>query len=766
MATTAAALLALCFDDLEALGEPTVLGKKGLDPLAQFGEWAISDLLVDRFPEIGRPTLRYEVQSLIAGCGGDPLALLRQTIDRLDEAPVSSWNERFPLDVFADVPLSSYAVDFAIADAHLHSGASVPLPLFFSALASVEVPIARKALLQQEVLSRSGESWELFSLLIAARWSIRLLRELAGGVSIHDYARLEELNFRHALVDMVIDGSFWREVSCLSRGEPTETEDLAGLFSVSIPYNGLGRLAEVFWWARTRSEDELPSRWAFLIGLLRSVCAIAGVVRARAGDGLSRFVDRFKAMGLARDLAVGKLKTQVIKSTLEHIGGSPQMVGAEFRKTVAACGRAEFKSEILESLVDHHKGFVSFVEDKGRNMALSMPVGFRRQPCTGRGGDWTDLSQLREAIDGFEALRLVFQREDGERLAKAISSIDVAGDEYGSASWPFAAAAALLEREKVPLRYVIHAGEAFYSQLNGVRRVGELFLADRVPERIGHALALSEGAAGQICGGAEPPPIRFGDAICDLSWAISVGCCDKTEAGDLLYALVLGTAGEAYAPNIWIAAYRRLFNLDALFEHRLLDRTGGVVSVPDEETLRECAMAGSPDDRAFAALAWGFDGPDLRLPDVKALVPDTLRRRLQRFEEAAAPLAREHVRGLLGTRDSESKTTIESCPTSNVRLANLGDLRGHPVWEWKQAGLQVVIGSDDPTIFGATIGDEFKGMLGMKDGPSHETCVREVAADTVACCSGGYRRTLKDLQAVVASGGRRDLGDGDLASPQ
>jgi hypothetical protein len=750
MTAISACLLALCFDDLEAVESEGVLGIDGTGALQGFSQWDLVDLLVDRFPDVGHPSLRYEVQDLVDRCGGDPIELLRQVVHDLDQLSPHDWNDRFPLDIFAISTRPSPAIDFEVADAHLHSGASIPLELFLSALGSAKSQIDRAALQGRSVRSRSGTAWDLGTILIATRWALRLLRYLAKGESLTDYRALEESGFRHQLVDLAAEGAFWPEVARLAREGIAECEGFEDMLATRFRYQGLCSVSEVFWYATERSAEEFPGGRAFLIGLLRACCALAGVVRARPGDGLSRFVDRFRLMGLTRDVAVGELKQKAARSTLDRIAASRRVVGAEFRKTVKASSAKEFKLEVLDALEDHHRAFAEFVDDHGRAMALSMPVGFRRQPCSGRGGDWTDLDQLREAIHGYNALRMIRRQKDGEALMGAITTIDVAGDEYGSASWPFVAAAELLRRDGSPLGYAIHAGEAFYSALNGVRRVGELFLADRRPDRIGHALALSDDAATRVCLGSASPPIRIGDAICDICWVLAVGGCDTIRAGRLLHDLVCGAGGNAYDWQVWVEAYRRLFRLDALFDHGMLVERDGVISVADSETLRLCALSGDAVDRALAALAWGFSGPDERLPDVTALVAEPFLEDLQRFDAETAPKAREMVRATLRGNDDGVKTAIESCPTSNVRLAGLGDLNRHPLWRWKEEGLEVVIGSDDPIIFGMTISDEFEEMASLRRSTgSSDDLVRRIAADTVASCSGGLVRDLDDLHAVA-----------------
>jgi hypothetical protein len=706
--------------------------------LDEFRDWTLIDLLADRFPDIARPTLRWEVAHQIKLCDGDPLELLHLVSRDAEAAPWSAWNGRFPVDVFAGAAPTSQSIGFDVADAHLHSGASVPLRLFFDALASGRKPVDGAALTDKTIRTSGGREWDLHTLLAATRWALRLVRYLRAGGNLADVASLTESGFQHSVVERVLNGTFWQQVKHEALAAPKSGRLLLALMSREFQYDGLCSIGGMFWRVARSDEYDFAGRHGFVTGLIRACAGVASLVTSRPGEGLTRFVDRFEEMGLARDASLSDMKAELTRSTLVYMAASDDVVGAEFRKTIVAKGRNEFKQKLLEALASHNEGFSSFVDGNGRAMALSMPVGFRRQPCPAPGGHWTDLVQLRSAVEGYNALRLALIADDGS-LTSAIGLMDVAGDEHGSASWPFAVVAGLLEREKIDLGYAIHAGESFYSELNGARRVGELFLADRRPQRIGHALALADGAAAAVCKGMIAAPIRVGDAICDLAWTVVSDCGDESVARDLLYDLAKGRGGRACDPDAWIDAYRSLFKIDDLMDRGVL-HGDGAMEVREAEELETFGRAGDDGDKTFYALVCGA-GADVAYADVKARVPDSLLPRLRSFGDATAAAARSRVLELV----KSEKTAIESCPTSNVRLANLSDVRVHPMWEWAKSGVTVLVGSDDPLIFGATIADEFKEMLDV--GGSAE--VRKIAKATVEQCSGKRRRKLAEFQAVA-----------------
>lgn len=732
----AESLLALCFGNLDAIDSHDPLGHSPQEKLDDLKKWVLVDLLVSRFPDVGRPTLRFEVQRLTDECKGDPLELLHSTTVR--HGTSSDWSHRFPLSVFVEHNPAKQEVGFDIADCHLHSGASIPLPVFFSALASTANPVDKAQLADKALISSGGIVWNLGILLAATRWALWWLRWVRAGGDVHHVKSYVDEGFHEDVVPTVLNGTYWE---CVRRAATNQQagDPFPDNLDSGFTFDGLCNIQRIFWRVLSSPAHDFPGRHPFFLGLARACVGISSLLNARPGDGLSRFVDRFDEMGLTRDAALGELRNELLVPTLRHVAMSDDVVGAEFRKTVTGKSRMDFKKKIRGALSAHHSAFAKFVQGNGNRMALSMPVGFLRRPLSDAGDDWTDLLQLREACYGVEALKQILRDDDGT-IAKAIWATDVAGDEFGSASWPFAAAAELMRRQGIDLEYAIHAGEAFTSPLNGIRRIGELYLADRFPDRIGHALALSPTASAAVCSGETPPPIRIGDAICDLAWAWEQGCGSEVEARGLMSRLVADASGHGLPPEAWREAYKLLFSVDALIEHEVIVKVVSEYSAGRRETLE--AIAGRHESdlvRALTALVCGA-GPEMAYVDVKAPVPPALREPLANFDRTAAPAARTLVTDLVRTH-----SVIEVCPSSNLRLANLGGLEDHPVWKWKEEGIDVVVGSDDPLIFGATIADEFSEMLNVKN----RATVMQIAEDGVNLCSGKKRRKLSEFETVA-----------------
>lgn len=738
-AGVAESLLALVFGDVAALGGEAIMRDAPQTSLAGFDEWVLVDLLVDRFPDVARPSLRFDVRHLVDASDGDPLELLWQTSRPAPGAPAGKPTGRFPLPLFGRPRAVGPALGFEIADPHLHSGAIVPLELAFSALASRTTPLAPGELRGLTLRSAGGEEWDVRILFAAVRWAFRLLRHVADRGALADLDGLEADRLNHRAVACVRSGSYWQIVK-IAATKGSVAGGLSEAIAQRFEPARLCDVGDVFWRVARAASCEFPGRPSFVVGLVRACAALASVMSARRGDGLSRFVGRFEAMKLARDAAVGELKAAVVAAALDCVAPTGEVVGAELRKTISADSPEEFGRILRTELIVYHRAFEAFVARRGRPMALSMPVGLQRRPSSGSGGDWTDLAQLRDAVTGYRAVRALLRSDQNRLLERSISAFDVAGDELGSASWPYAVAAELFRRAGIDLAYTIHAGEDFSSQLNGVRRVGELFLAERKPDRIGHALALSETSASAVCAGRSGQPVRVGDVLVDVMWSVSAGCGDERSGRDLLHRLVRGPGGRSLDLDAWVQAFACLHDVDEMLRRGILRDTQGDYGVADQAALEARARVGDSVDRALAALVWGA-GVELAHCDAKALVGEELREQIDDYDAATRAPAREHVLALV----REHRVTIEACPTANIRLSGLSDYRAHPLWEWVASGVSVAIGSDSPLMFGSTILDEFHELLAA----GHPATVARLAATTVGSCSRNRPRSRAELDAVV-----------------
>lgn len=70
-------------------------------------------------------------------------------------------------------------------------------------------------------------------------------------------------------------------------------------------------------------------------------------------------------------------------------------------------------------------------------------------------------------------------------------------------------------------------------------------------------------------------------------------------------------------------------------------------------------------------------------------------------------------------RLAKDKILLETCPTSNFITRTISDFQSHPLPRFLHAGIPVSINTDDPGIFGVTLGEEYercRKILGLNDG--------------------------------------------------
>jgi adenosine deaminase len=74
---------------------------------------------------------------------------------------------------------------------------------------------------------------------------------------------------------------------------------------------------------------------------------------------------------------------------------------------------------------------------------------------------------------------------------------------------------------------------------------------------------------------------------------------------------------------------------------------------------------------------------------------------------------------------------VEVCPASNIRIAGLPDPAHHPVKRFLDAGLRVVVASDDPGILDTRLADEIAtaATLAGADSDNHDEASRALAAN-------------------------------------
>jgi hypothetical protein len=758
----AGSLLATIFGDIDRLDCKYLVEHGRIANLDQRdAEWWTSVVLAC-YPDSTHPAVGYEVESLLLDSGGDAMELLMQVAEKGSRHPNAALTAaRVPLALFGrnTDPTPEVFDGEPVADSHLHSGGSMPLRVFLSGLATRPDPVGleskprRPALDSADPLateaprrdrivfiSGSGLEWDAMVLLAAVRWSLRLLWFSADSGDLGNRAQLEARKLEADLVDLVREGAFWSKVkrAAVSRGEES---DLARRLNRPFYDDGVcPSLRDLISFWQRGGNPTSSRRQQFAVGLIRAVVAVSALATSLPGEGLGRFSNRFRLMGKVQQAVFGsrssesvdEWKRKFLVETIAEIAPTPQVVAAEFRRTFKASTKSDFKAEVLRDLAIHNAAFAAFCEEE-HSMALTMPVGFGRRGSQNRdspGG----LDELRHVVAGCDALISIAQEDQGSELMRAIWSIDVAGTEIGSSNWPFQIGAQLLEEAGVDLLFTIHAGESFTSELNGIRRVGELFLGAVRPKRIGHALSLSKEAAQAVLSHGKSPISRV-EAIMDLAW---LHCAIGSQEA----LLILEDLTPRWFPRpgigaeTWVAAFEALHDLGAV-GRLLIGANADQRKVPNCAKLIEEMESASALELAIGALAAGVPaavvGCDVMAP-LSAHEVGLYEGVVARESEAA----REHVLGLVRS----GGVTIESCPSSNVTLAGLPGYATHPLWEWSEASepVDVSISSDDPLHFGNNVLRELNALIATGRDPQS---IRKAIDAGLRDCSGGSEKQLE-----------------------
>lgn len=202
---------------------------------------------------------------------------------------------------------------------------------------------------------------------------------------------------------------------------------------------------------------------------------------------------------------------------------------------------------------------------------------------------------------------------------------------------------------------IVHS-EVTYTALTQFRQVGIPF--DQQLEALNRARAWGENEHGVTMGITLDIPREVCDpeeALLCADWAIE-------GFGNGITAFGLGGMEVGFPPERFKAAFDRA-------------REAGLPSAPHAgETEGPSSIWGSINDLGAVRLGHG-----VRCLEDPALVEE-LRRR---------------------------QTTLEVCPSSNVRLGVVTSLEEHPLPQLIEAGLNVTLNSDDPPMFGTTLTEEW-----------------------------------------------------------
>jgi aminodeoxyfutalosine deaminase len=79
----------------------------------------------------------------------------------------------------------------------------------------------------------------------------------------------------------------------------------------------------------------------------------------------------------------------------------------------------------------------------------------------------------------------------------------------------------------------------------------------------------------------------------------------------------------------------------------------------------------------------------------------------------------------------DRRVTVEICPTSNIATGLVSSIESHPLPRFLEAGVRVTINSDDPSLFGSTVEEEFilcARTFGLSEGKIVELLKNSICA--------------------------------------
>lgn len=615
--------------------------------------------------------------------------------------------------------------DLACADVHVHQGAALPVEVTVHWVAKRITSIAEGVRDQRRPLRDSARlPFNPLPLLLVLRavldnhprWSdgLQLARSAATG-----------------------SGDAWDELAqTIAFSEPSE----------EIPSPASIRLLKErarHNWTRER-----------LHALFRLEAVMHGAV-TQSVPGLDVFVDVFDDLASVRR---GQFpKPQYFARSIDaHVSRTSSLRALELRLGEPVFDANAPQPEAIAR--EYHSalsGYRSFAGDNDAPLTVTFPFGFIKtavDPSAGSSHWRLNPWGIYTAVES-----LITVLENCPALAPFIDGLDVSGRELDAPNWLFAPAYKRFatwstHNGHVPtLRF--HAGEWVWSPLHGLRRIAEFArfpLPEGTRQRIGHALSLHSADWTQL------PSQPLDELLDDLLWALDRLASSGAGGGPAPMALErtirdvlthFPDLGAASTDDL-IHAYLLRVDDDALARIGFLQTDGeGRLSFPDYEPVvggahRDALLGKMLRKRAAVPPCVGeatFKVGRERWSMLDSVTPLLV----ELYEELSADLVTElRWQGIV----------VESCPTSNIVVGGIRGFANHPAARLIEQGLQVAVGSDDPSLFHSWAGDEHRiaeEFLGLhrRDVPrSRQLGVRLVGAGLK---HGSVRARLSDALAQL-----------------
>jgi hypothetical protein len=296
---------------------------------------------------------------------------------------------------------------------------------------------------------------------------------------------------------------------------------------------------------------------------------------------------------------------------------------------------------------------------------------------------------------------------------------DINGPEVDSyPSWIFAV---VFERLRVaaeraglpPPAFAMHAGEAWMSPLDGLRRIGEVLLfPEQVrPRRIGHGLALDQVVTG-CCASCWENCVRDShvtDLLFNWLWLVHCGHVGSKEPPE--WGLMAESSVKELVPR-----YASLFD-------------------PGFYRLRGWLAPSASD----ICLEW----PELLGMDVRR-VGTTLGDETIRWYANAMSCLLPGVQERVRSEVARLGLVVECCPTSNVWIGRVKWYDQHPALRLAHAGIKVTLNTDNPGFLETSVADEEELMLCCLPDPARE--IEEMIASSRDV---GMRLTAEHVEGDV-----------------
>jgi hypothetical protein len=252
--------------------------------------------------------------------------------------------------------------------------------------------------------------------------------------------------------------------------------------------------------------------------------------------------------------------------------------------------------------------------------------------------------------------------------------------------------------EVPPMRATCHAGEDYRRLLQGIRRVHELVEFELIQhgDRLGHGLALAHSPKRWARGGKITVQSRE-ERLDDLVWLL-----DRFGHGDISATGSEIERTRVDALDLARQIYRLPFDADALVHARRL-----------RHAPRALARLGFP---FFPSLSPPAGDPAARLLFAYLTDPAVFERGQRVIEVLAddVDLALTRAAQAFVRREIiRLEITVETNPSSNLTVGDLGDLEHHPLFRMvplepraADAPLLATVNTDDPLTFATSLADE------------------------------------------------------------